>query len=79
MTAHSLTKNDVAIIISYSGNDVSREPMKFIPIMKEHGVKLIGLTSDGGNYMDTILTISSRERPYKKSATSLLKNRFYFF
>ena len=70
MTAHSLTKNDVALLISYSGNDVSREPMTFIPKMKENGVKLIGLTSDGGNYMhkeiDTILTISSRERLYKK-------------
>lgn len=70
MAAHSLTKNDVAIIISYSGNDVSREPMKFIPTMKENRVNLIGLTSDGGNYMhqeiDTILMISSRERLYKK-------------
>lgn len=38
--------------------------------MKQQRVKLIGLTSDGGNYvhqeMDTILTLSSRERLYKK-------------
>jgi len=70
ITASGLTKEDTAIIISYSGNDVSREPMSFIPQMKKRGVKLIGLTSDGGNYIrkevDTILSISSRERLYKK-------------
>ncbi|MBU5362567.1 MurR/RpiR family transcriptional regulator [Enterococcus raffinosus] len=70
MAASGLTQEDAAIIISYSGNDVSREPMRFIPQMKKQGVKLIGLTSDGGNYIrqevDTILSISSRERLYKK-------------
>ena len=70
MIAYSLTNQDAAIIISYAGNDVSREPMKFIPDMKAKGVKLIGITSDGNNYMrqeiDTILTISSREGLYKK-------------
>ena len=67
---YSLTNKDAAIVISYSGNDVSREPMKFIPDMNSKGVKLIGITSDGYNYMrqeiDTILTISSREGLYKK-------------
>lgn len=70
MTASGLTHKDTAIIISYSGNDVSREPMKFIPQMKQQGVNLIGLTSDGGNYIRqeiaTVLGISSRERLYKK-------------
>lgn len=70
ITISGLTKYDAAIIISYSGNDVSREPMSFIPQMKRQGVNLIGLTSDGGNYIhqeiDTILRISSRERLYKK-------------
>ncbi|PTQ86181.1 RpiR family transcriptional regulator [Trichococcus patagoniensis] len=68
--AYSLTNKDTAIVISYSGNDVSREPMKFIPDMNSKGVKLIGITSDGYNYMrqeiDTVLTISSREGLYKK-------------
>jgi DNA-binding MurR/RpiR family transcriptional regulator len=67
---YSLTNKDTAIVISYSGNDVSREPMKFIPDMNSKGVKLIGITSDGYNYMrqeiDTVLTISSREGLYKK-------------
>lgn len=70
MIAYSLTNRDAAILISYAGNDVSREPMKFIPEMKEKGVKLIGITSDGNNYMrkeiDIVLTISSREGLYKK-------------
>ncbi len=70
ITISGLTKKDSVLIISYSGNDVSREPMSFIPQLKQQGVKLIGLTSDGGNYIhqeiDTILGISSRERLYKK-------------
>jgi len=70
ITISSLTKKDSVLIISYSGNDVSREPMSFIPQLKQQEVKLIGLTSDGGNYIhqeiDTILGISSRERLYKK-------------
>ncbi|MGG5332571.1 MurR/RpiR family transcriptional regulator [Enterococcus sp. AZ163] len=70
LASSGLTKADTAIIISYSGNDVSREPMRFIPQMKKQGVQLIGITSDGGNYIrreiETILSISSRERLYKK-------------
>lgn len=70
ITVSGLTTYDTAIIISYSGNDVSREPMSFIPQMKQQKVNLIGLTSDGGNYIhqeiDTILRITSRERLYKK-------------
>lgn len=70
ITISGLTKKDSVLIISYSGNDVSREPMSFIPQLKQQEVKLIGLTSDGGNYIhqeiDTILGISSRERLYKK-------------
>ncbi|MCC4045644.1 MurR/RpiR family transcriptional regulator [Enterococcus gallinarum] len=70
ITVSSLTRNDTAIIISYSGNDVSREPMSFIPQMKQQNVQLIGVTSEGGNYIhqeiNTILRISSRERLYKK-------------
>lgn len=70
MISHSLTKKDAAIIVSYSGNDAGREPMRFISLMKKNGVMLIGLTSEGDNYIrkviPTVLTISSRERLYKK-------------
>lgn len=70
LVTNSLSKNDTAILISYSGNDISREPMNFIPQMKQNGVKLIGITSDGGSFIkqeiDTILEISSRERIYRK-------------
>ncbi|SFV44164.1 MurR/RpiR family transcriptional regulator [Mammaliicoccus sciuri] len=70
ITISGLTRNDAVIIISYSGNDVSREPMSFIPQLKGQEVQLIGLTSDGGSYIhqeiETVLAISSRERLYKK-------------
>lgn len=70
ITVSGLTRYDAVLLISYSGNDGSREPMSFISQLKQQGVPLIGLTSDGGNYihqeLDTILRISSRERLYKK-------------
>jgi len=70
ITISGLTRNDAVIIISYSGNDVSRQPMSFIPQLKGQEVQLIGLTSDGGSYIhqeiETVLAISSRERLYKK-------------
>lgn len=70
--ANSLTKNDCAIVISYAGNQVDNEPMRFIQTMKENEVGLIGITSGGNNYireqLDCVLTISSRERLYSKIA-----------
>lgn len=70
ITSSGLTRNDAVIVISYSGNDVSREPMSFIPQLKQQGVQLIGITSEGGSYIHqeikTVLGISSRERLYKK-------------
>ncbi|ETA79738.1 MurR/RpiR family transcriptional regulator [Youngiibacter fragilis] len=68
--SHSLGPNDCAIILSYSGNNESREPMSFIRILKENEVPLIGITSGGKNYIreniDCVFTISSRERLYSK-------------
>lgn len=70
MTARGLTADDLAIIVSYSGNDGSREPMKFIPVMQQNQVKLIGITSEGGSFLrsqvPTTFLISSRERLYRK-------------
>ncbi|MHC5248396.1 MurR/RpiR family transcriptional regulator [Enterococcus sp. LJL90] len=70
MVSRSLTKKDAAIFISYSGNDSSREPLKFVGSLKANNVPLIGITSDGGQYLireiETVLFISTRERLYKK-------------
>lgn len=72
LVSRSLTDKDCVIIISYSGNSIDKEPMKHIEVLKSQKVKLIGITSDGENYMrkniDCILTISSREKLYSKIA-----------
>lgn len=68
--AYSLGREDLALIISYSGNNESREPMKFVRILEENQVPMVGITGGGNNYlrehMDCVLTISSRERLYSK-------------
>ena len=70
ITSRSLSSEDCAIVISYSGSNEMREPMKYIADMKSNGVKLIGLTSGGNNYIrdeiETTLCISSREKLYTK-------------
>ncbi len=70
ISVKSLTKDDCAIIISYSGNNLEKEPMCYIDTLQKQGVSLIGVTSVGNNYIreriDCILTISSRERLYSK-------------
>lgn len=70
ITSRSLGKDDCAIVISYSGNNEEREPMRFIKDLEEHQVKLIGITSGGNNYIrehiPCTLCISSRERLYSK-------------
>lgn len=68
--SYNLGEEDLALIISYSGNNESREPMRYIRILKENHVPMIGITGGGKNYMrehiDCILTISSREKLYSK-------------
>lgn len=68
--AECLGQEDCAIVISYSGNDVNRNPMYLLPVLKEHGVTIIGLTSMGDNllrsYSDYVLTIASQEKLYSK-------------
>lgn len=72
MQAMALDSHDVAILISYSGNNGSAEPVNIIPYLKENNVPLIGITSGGDNllrqHIDTILTMCSRERLYTKIA-----------
>lgn len=69
----TLTSNDVAIVISYSGNSLDNDPLKVIPILKESNVPIIGMTSVGNNYLrnssDIVLTMSSHERLYTKVGT----------
>ena len=66
----TLGKEDCAIVISYSGNDVIRNPMHLLPGLKDHGVTIVGITSMGDNllrdYSNHVLTIASQEKLYSK-------------
>lgn len=68
--ANSLQEQDCAILISYSGNNENREPMRYIKTFKDNNVKLIGITSGGENYIrehiSCTLTISTHERLFTK-------------
>lgn len=72
LAAKTLSEQDCAIMISYSGNNETIEPISHIKEIKERNVKLIGITSGGENTLrknsDVVLTISSRERIYSKIA-----------
>ena len=71
--SNTLTEDDCAIMISYSGNNEHAEPMCYIPTLLENKVSVIGITSGGDNYMrkelDCVLTMSSKERLYTKIST----------
>lgn len=68
--SNTLTEDDCAIMISYSGNNEHAEPMCYIPTLLENKVSVIVITSGGDNYMrkelDCVLTMSSKERLYTK-------------
>lgn len=68
--SRTLCEKDCAIVISYSGNNASAEPVSHVKTMLDNGVRVIGITSGGDNYLrqhlDCVLTISSRERLYTK-------------
>ncbi|MEY8462070.1 MurR/RpiR family transcriptional regulator [Streptococcus merionis] len=80
--ARALSKEDCAIIVSYSGNNELREPMRYIPELKSNGVKLIGITSGGDNYIsqmvDCVLQVSSRERLYSKISGFTTEESIHF-
>lgn len=73
MLARTLTKDDCAIIISYSGNNKEKDPMAQIEILKKQNVPMIAMTSGGNNYIqqniDCVFEISARERLYSKIST----------
>lgn len=68
--SNTLGPDDCVIMISYSGNNETAEPMCFIPTLKENQVSIIGITSGGDNYIrcqvPCVLTMSSKERLYTK-------------
>ena len=73
LLASTLTKEDCAIVVSYSGNNMEHTTMKVLPDLLEREVPIVALTSDGDNLLRKkakyTLTISSRERLYDKIST----------
>ena len=73
MLARTLTKDDCAILVSYSGDNVNKDPMAQVEILKKQNVPMIAMTSGGNNYLqqniDCIFEISARERLYSKIST----------
>lgn len=71
--AESMTREDCAILISYSGNDQGRNPTSVIPNLERNQVPIIGITSMGDNLLRRhaacTLTIASREKLYSKIAS----------
>lgn len=71
--AASLKTGDCALVVSYSGDNDERAPMRQIEQLKQHGTRIVALTSAGSNYLrdraDCALTILSQESLYSKIAT----------
>lgn len=73
MLARTMNKDDLAILVSYSGNNTSKDPMAQVPILKQNNVMMIAMTSGGNNYLqqniDCVFEISAQERLYSKIST----------
>lgn len=72
MSAKLMNENDFAIVISYSGNNATSEPVNIVSILNRNNVPILAITSGGDNYLrmhtDFVLTLCSRERLYTKIA-----------
>ncbi len=66
LISNTLTPQDCAILISYSGNNSETYPMKNVKTLLKNGVPIISITSGGDNYLrdysTIVLTIASREK-----------------
>ena len=80
--SRTLGSEDCAILISYSGNNENAEPMRYLPLLQERQVSIIGITSGGDNYLrrelECVLTISSKERLFTKVANFATEESLQF-
>ena len=71
--ARSLTSKDLAIIISYSGNNPDAEPMRISEWLINNKIPTVVLTGEGDNYLrsrfENVLTLPASEHLYTKIAT----------
>lgn len=72
LLAAAMGKEDCAVIISYSGNNPTKDPVDKIKILKSNHVPMIGITSGGDNCvrkeLDCVFSMVSKERLYTKIA-----------
>ena len=82
MLASSLGSSDCAIIISYSGNSLHREPLNTLRFLEPNQVPVIAITSCGENYLrrhaQLSLTISSQEKLYSKISTFATETSIHY-
>lgn len=73
ITVRTLTSRDLAIIVSYAGNNPEAEPMKIADYLLANRIPTVVITSEGSNYLrsrfSNVLSIPARERLYTKIAT----------
>ena len=73
LLAASLREGDCAIIISYSGNSHTCEPLNVLQFLEKNHVPAVGITSCGTNYLRQhatyTLSISSQEKLFSKIST----------
>lgn len=73
LLASTLTSEDCAVVISYSGNNIAHTTVSILPQLEKKEVPIVALTSEGDNILRRkakyTLTISSRERLYNKIST----------
>ncbi len=71
--AAALSEKDIAIVVSYSGNNPERTPMRYISTLKKQNVPVISITGAGESYLrdcsDICLTMASREHLFTKIAS----------
>lgn len=70
LISNTLTSEDCAVIISYSGNNADTYPMKNVKSLLNNHVPIISITSGGENYLrdysTIVFNVSSREKLYSK-------------
>jgi DNA-binding MurR/RpiR family transcriptional regulator len=70
LISNTLTNEDCAVIISYSGNNADTYPMKNVKSLLNNHVPIISITSGGENYLrdysTIVFNVSSREKLYSK-------------
>ncbi|GAA5348156.1 MurR/RpiR family transcriptional regulator [Streptococcus uberis] len=70
LTAASLSQDDVAILISYSGISEKNDTLRHLPLLEKNKVFRIGLSSQNGHYLkehsNAFFQICTREDKHKK-------------